>query len=107
MKNEMSSNTKKRSKKKIILIIVLSLIFIWMICFCVDWYCMKKNDKPAFVFLDNYYLDTGTIVYYSLGYKWIKYHAFPSSSKDYSSSFCDGIAVKPLFVDDFAGSECE
>ncbi|HAB66642.1 MAG TPA: hypothetical protein DCE23_04675 [Firmicutes bacterium] len=102
-----TTDTKKKSKKKIILIIVLSLIFIWTVCFCTDWYCMKNNNNPVFVVYKDWYFDGGTIVYYGVGYKWIKYHRIPSSSIGYSSPFCDGIALKPWFADDFAGFECE
>lgn len=104
----MSSNTKKKSKKKIILTIVLSLILIWTVCFCTDWYCMKRNNKPVFIVYNTYCWDGGTTIYYGIGYKWIKYHVLPSSARGNTDfQYCEGIALKPWFADDFAGFECE
>ena len=59
---------------KIILIVLLVLIFLWGICFLVDYIRAKNNKSPIFCILETTANDGGTNIYLGLGYKVIDFH---------------------------------
>lgn len=60
-----------KKKFKIILIII---ILIWSVFFTTDYIISKQQKKPIFCISGPMYLDGGTIEYYGLGYKVIKFN---------------------------------
>ena len=61
-------------KLKGILIIVGILVLLALICFCVDYSRVKKQEKPIFCINLATYRDGGTKEYYGLGYKVIDFN---------------------------------
>lgn len=61
-------------KLKGILIIVGILVLLAIICFCVDYSRVKKQEKPIFCINLATYRDGGTKEYYGLGYKVIDFN---------------------------------
>lgn len=74
---------------KIILIVLLVLIFLWGICFLVDYIRAKNNKSPIFCILETTANDGGTNIYLGLGYKVIDFHRIMEYSEENTTYYDD------------------
>ena len=65
----------KERKDDIIKVILLSIIFIWTICFLIDYIRVRRNNEPIFCIKENIKeYDDGTVYEcVGMGYKTYKY----------------------------------